>query len=158
MQLRTGLAAAAALMSVAPVQAAPPADAGTALTTSALPAMAAADADWIGAMKAGDAERLAAPYDPDAIFVMRDGRVFTGRPAILALFKARAAAPGRILTGEIVREGAAYGGGGLVYEWGHGGLTRLDASGRKTTSAGPYLTVWRRDSQGRWKIIRNLVF
>jgi uncharacterized protein (TIGR02246 family) len=156
-----GLAAAAAIasMPLAAAHAAPPGpDAGAALVRSALPAMEAADKDWIGAMKAGDAERLAEPYAPDAVFVMPDGKVYTGRPAILALFKARAAARATILSGEIVREGTAYGGSGLVYEWGHGGLTRLDAAGRKTTSGGPYLTVWRRDGQGRWKITRNLVF
>lgn len=158
MQLTTGLAVAAVLASVAPSQAAPRADAAAALTASALPAIETADADWIGAMKAKDAERLAEPYDAAALFIMPDGKIHAGRAEILALFKARAAAPGKVLSGEIVREGVSYGGAGLIYEWGRGELTRQDASGRKTTSAGRYLTVWRRDGQGRCKIIRNLVF
>jgi ketosteroid isomerase-like protein len=45
-------------------------------------------------------------------------------------------------------------GGGLRFR----GLTSLDAAGRPVISGGPYLTAWRRDADGHWKIVRNIAF
>ena len=125
---------------------------------AARPAIEKADADWFADIQAGDPERLAAPYADDGLFIGADGAVHAGKPAILELYRARSASKRRAVSGEIVRAGLGYGGHGLVYEWGHGRLVSVDETGKTVTSGGPYLTVWRRDGDGRWKIIRNLVF
>ena len=125
---------------------------------SALPTIDAADADWLPAMKAGDAVRLAEAYAPDAVFVTPDGKVVVGHDAIVELYRARAAARRQVIAGGIQRLGARYGGYGLVYEWGKGGATTIGLDGAKSTREGPYLTVWKRDEAGAWRIIRNMAF
>jgi uncharacterized protein (TIGR02246 family) len=116
------------------------------------------DAAWLSAMQAGDAEQLAAPYAADAVFITPAGRAVIGRRAIADLYRAGVAVDRLIIGGGIYREGIRSGGAGLVYEWGRGGSTTIDADGRITTRAGPYLTVWRRDSAGHWEIVRNMAF
>ncbi len=122
------------------------------------PMIDAADADWLPAMKAKDAVRLAEPYGPDAIFVLADGRTLSGHAAILDAMRQRCAKIGEVLSGGIHRDGLVLGGDGLLYEWGHGGATIVGVDGKTTTSNGPYFTVWKRGADGKWTIIRNLVF
>ena len=147
--------AAAVLALAGAAQAAPPADPQVA---QALPYMDRANSDWLPALKAADAERLAEAYAADAEFVTGDGTVIKGHDAIRDLYKARAARGATVLSGEIQRDGATLAKPGLVFEWGHGGSTTREADGTTRTSGGPYLTVWRREADGGWKIIRNLVF
>jgi uncharacterized protein (TIGR02246 family) len=116
------------------------------------------DADWLGAMKAKDADRLAASYAPDGLFVLPGGDVIVGRAAIVAFYKNRLSHIAQVLDGGIHRDGLVKGADGLLYEWGHGGATSVNDMGRTATSDGPYLTVWKRDPQAGWCIIRNLVF
>lgn len=125
---------------------------------SASSVMDRVDDDWLVAMQAGDAARLAAPYAQDAIFVTPTGQVVVGREAIADLYRKGFAGGGKVVSGGIHRDGAQAGGLGLVYEWGHGGSVRRDASGREVTHEGAYLTVWRRDATGAWQIIRNMAF
>jgi uncharacterized protein (TIGR02246 family) len=125
---------------------------------SAVPVMDQVDADWLGDMQAGDAERLAAPYATDAVFVTPTGRVVVGREAIAGLYRAGFSQGSKVLRGGIHRDGAQSAGYGLVYEWGHGGATRREADGREVAHEGAYLTVWRRDAAGTWKIVRNMAF
>ncbi len=151
---RTYVAAATALLAAAAAHAATPAED----LASAIPVMDQVDADWLADMKAGDADRLAAPYATDAVFVTPTGRVVVGRAAIADLYRAGAASGSKVVGGGIHRDGAQPGGHGLVYEWGHGGATRHEPDGRDVTHEGSYLTVWRRDDTGAWKIVRNMAF
>jgi len=125
---------------------------------SAVPVIDQVDAEWLAAMQAGDAERLAAPYAPDAVFVTPAGRAVIGREAIAGLYRAGFADGSKVVGGGIQRDGVQSGGFGLVYEWGHGGAIRRGADGHEVAREGPYLTVWRRDAAGAWKIIRNMAF
>jgi len=151
--------AVASIAAAAPKAAAPKTSAeGRAALVSAWPAIKAANEDWFPAAQAGDAERLAEPYGETAVFIGPDGAAHVGHAAILALYKARAATRRKLSTGAIVHDGMAYGGAGLVFEWGHGELTSLDEAGKPVRSGGPYLTAWRRDADGRWKIVRNIAF
>jgi uncharacterized protein (TIGR02246 family) len=125
---------------------------------SARPVIEAANADWIPAMRAHDARRIASAYAEDGLFVLPDGKVLAGRAAIEAATEKRFTPGFKVLAGGLTQDGLGYGEGGLVIEWGHGGLTSTDATGQTRTSSGPYLTVWKRDDAGRWRIVRNLVF
>ncbi|WP_293377280.1 SgcJ/EcaC family oxidoreductase [Phenylobacterium sp.] len=117
-----------------------------------------ANLDWLVAMQTKDAERLAAPYSERGVFVLGNGQEIIGRPAIVAFYRDRLSGPGQVVSGGIHHQGMTVAQDGLIYEWGHGGATTLDPSGRKITSDGPYLTVWKRGADGSWKIVRNLVF
>ena len=46
--------------------------------------------------------------------------------------------------------------GSMIYEWGHADMEVAVAGRPSSRSKGRYLTVWKRDAAGRWRIIRNL--
>jgi uncharacterized protein (TIGR02246 family) len=125
---------------------------------SAIPVIALADSEWLGAMRLQDAERIVAPYDNDAIFLTAGGIAIRGRANIAALYRARFPKIVHVLGGGIVQDGIRAVNDTLVYEWGHGGMTYTDSASINHTVNGPYLTVWRRFPSGKWLIIRNLVF
>jgi uncharacterized protein (TIGR02246 family) len=114
-----------------------------------------ANGEWLHAMKHGDARATADPYADDAVFVTASGESVRGRPAIEKLMRDRFASGGRAVDGAIKQDGLTAV-GGLIYEWGHASL-KLGRDGAKATEFnGKYLTVWASDSNGHWRIIRNL--
>ncbi|HXB26596.1 MAG TPA: SgcJ/EcaC family oxidoreductase [Gemmatimonadaceae bacterium] len=127
-------------------------------SAAALSTIDRADSDWLGAMQSRDVERIVAPYDREGMFVTAAGVVIRSRDSIAALYRRRLGAIARIHNGAIVRDGVQAVNDTLVYEWGHGGMTFTDTAGAIHSSRGPYLTVWRKESDGAWRIIRNLVF
>jgi ketosteroid isomerase-like protein len=128
-----------------------------ALTAQARSAIDHANADWIRAMRAGDAAAIAAAYADDGLFVLPDGAVAKGRAAVVALYARQAGSASQISGGGIESLGTACGDGGLVYEWGRGSVRVKAADGHEIERGGPYLTVWK-NVGGAWKIVRNLAF
>ena len=53
--------------------------------------------DWLDAMKRGDADAIAAPYDDAGVFVTASGRSVVGQLAIAALMRERFAKEGRLI-------------------------------------------------------------
>lgn len=125
--------------------------------TAADAAIRAANADWLPALRRADAGALAAPYAPDGLFVTASGEVLRGRAAVEQLYRQRLAAIARVLGGELQHAGSVQVSEDLVYEWGRGTLSVERHDGTRSTSEGPYLTVWQRDAPASWRIIRNLV-
>ncbi|GGF39429.1 hypothetical protein GCM10011611_52290 [Aliidongia dinghuensis] len=134
--------------------AASPADADH-LIAEAKPMIDKANKDWLPAMERQDAKELAVPYAANGIFLTATGESFVGRAAIERLYQDRFA-KARVLDGELIEDGLTAQ-GPLIYEWGH---ARIDSeqAGQRSTRAGAYLTVWRREPDGVWRIIRNLTF
>ena len=153
MRIFSSLLGAAALALAIPPASAAPND-----LVQARPAIDKANADWLPAMQAKDAEALAGPYAEDGVFVLADGRQIAGHAAIVAFYRRRLTNLAQVLGGGIHHDGMSQARDGLIYEWGHGGATTVDKEGRRSTTDGPYLTVWKRMADGRWAIIRNLVF
>lgn len=125
---------------------------------AARPVIDKANADWLPALRAKDPERLAQAYAEDGVFVLANGQEVVGRAAIVELYRKRVASLAQVLGGGIHHDGMTLGADGLIYEWGHGGATTVDVAGKRTTSDGPFLTVWKREPDGAWRIVRNLVF
>lgn len=123
---------------------------------SAQHAIEAANSGWLPAMKRGDADAVAAAYAADGVLITSKGVAVRGRAAIAALYRSEFAQIGQVIGGGLTQEGVTVS-GGLIYEWGHGWLAFRQKDGRRKESSGPYLTVWRRESDGNWAIIRNLV-
>ncbi|HSR64252.1 MAG TPA: SgcJ/EcaC family oxidoreductase [Xanthomonadaceae bacterium] len=114
-----------------------------------------ANAEWAEAMKTGDAAVIAAPYTDDAVFVLADGSSVRGRAAIEAMYrdgfgKGGTAHTTAIASASLVRDGD------LAYESGGADVGVL-RDGKPVTRHGRYLTVWQRQGDGHWKIVRNLV-
>ncbi|MHB8812456.1 MAG: YybH family protein [Steroidobacteraceae bacterium] len=126
------------------------------LIGSARQAIEAANSGWLPAMERGDAATVAAAYAEDGVLITAKGTAIRGRAAIAARYRAELATIGQITGGGLVQEGLTVS-GGLIYEWGHGWLTIRQKDGKLRTSSGHlYLTVWRRQPDGTWAIIRNL--
>ena len=125
---------------------------------SARPTIEAVNADWVTAMKVGDAARVAAAYASDAIFITADRQLVAGHDAIQALIRQRLDTGLAITSGGLKQKGLTALGPGLLLEWGEGGLEFRDKDGKAGASFGPYATVWRREPDGGWKIVRNLSF
>lgn len=114
-----------------------------------------ANAEWAQAMKTGDAKVIAAPYTDQAVFVLPDGTSLQGRDKIEALYRGGfehggLASTTRIESKSLVRDGD------LAYESGDADVGMLK-QGKLVTKGGRYLTVWQRQADGDWEILRNIV-
>ena len=125
---------------------------------SATPAIDRANSSWVADVRAGNAEGLTVAYADDALFVLPDGHTIRGKTAIRDFYAARSAGKARILGGELHSLGRTAVGQDLVLEWGEGSLQVRAADGTVATRGGPYITMWQRQPDGGWRIVRNLVF
>jgi uncharacterized protein (TIGR02246 family) len=133
----------------------PSAQSAQAIPADARAAIARANADWLSAMERQDAQAVVEPYADDAVFVPATGESVSGRAAIAQLMRNRFRA-GHVVGGELKQDGLVAV-GSMIYEWGHANLQMaVAAGGPSSPSTGRYLTVWKRDKAGHWRIIRNL--
>lgn len=107
---------------------------------------------WIAGMKAGDAERAASPYAADVLDCGPSGECIVGHDAVVAKFKTRFAKNGAAKAATVRSAGHARD-GEYAYEWGAADITLADGS----VSTGRFLTAWRHEPDGSWKICRNIV-
>ncbi len=117
--------------------------------------IAKANSEWEAAMKTGDAATIAAPYTEDALFVLADGSCVKGRGAIEAMYRERFAKAGLASETKIESKRVVVD-GDLAYESGYGEMT-MRKEGKPSKAGGRFLTVWQRQRDGDWKILRNLV-
>ncbi|MBO9662624.1 SgcJ/EcaC family oxidoreductase [Dokdonella sp.] len=128
-----------------------------ALIAAAQPAIAAANTDWPGAMRARDARTLAAPFAETGALITAGGKAITGRAAIESYYREAFEHSPPIIDGQIVDDGIASS-GNLVYVWGHGNYTIERTPGQPSANSGYFLTVWQADEAGNWKVVRHLIF
>lgn len=124
----------------------------------AVRAIERANAEWLPAIKAGDAARIAAPYAQNGVFVLPDGSSIKGREAVEAMYARRSTGGAQIVDGGISGCGRLASAPGQVLEWGYGRATVRATDGSTKTSGGPYVTWWRKTADGAWRIERNLAF
>ena len=137
-------------------QAAVPSSSSHAVPAEARAAIARANDEWLPAMKAQDAKAIVEPYADEGVFVTATGESVKGRAAIEQLMRERFSRSGRVLGGTL-RQDDLVAVGSMIYEWGHADLELAGASGAPPAHTfGRYLTVWKRDASGRWRIIRNM--
>jgi len=114
-----------------------------------------ANSEFIVAMKTGDAATIAAPYTEDASFITIDGACIQGRTEIEKMYRDRFARSGvarsvKINSKRLVVDND------LAYESGYGEIGLLK-DGKLSINGGRFLTVWQRQTNGDWKILRNVV-
>jgi uncharacterized protein (TIGR02246 family) len=114
-----------------------------------------ANSEFIAAMKTGDAATIAKPYTEDASFITIDGACVQGRTEIEKMYRDRFARAGlahstKIISKKLVLDGD------LAYESGYGEIGLLK-DGKVSINGGRFLTVWQRQADGDWKILRNVV-
>jgi uncharacterized protein (TIGR02246 family) len=114
-----------------------------------------ANSEFIVAMKTGDAATIAAPYTENASFITIDGACIQGRTEIEKMYRDRFARIGQVSSTKINSKKLVVD-GDLAYESGYGEIGVLK-DGKLSINGGRFLTVWQRQADGDWKILRNVV-
>ena len=112
------------------------------------------NAQWIEAWEKGDPEMVAAIFTDNAVMLSQGGRVFKGRQQILERQKAAMQSVTRpvkvsLVTVKIWLDGTtAYETGKYKYEYAE--------KGKPITEEGRYVTTWKRQSDGSWKLFMDM--
>jgi len=114
-----------------------------------------ANSEFIVAMKTGDAATIAAPYTDNASFITIDGACIQGRTEIEKMYRDRFARAG-LARSTTINSKKLVVDGDLAYESGYGEIGLL-RDGKVSIYRGRFLTVWQRQANGDWKILRNVV-
>jgi uncharacterized protein (TIGR02246 family) len=114
-----------------------------------------ANSEFLTASKSGDAATIAAPYADNGVFVLPDGSCIQGRTEIEKMCRTsfeKAGPPSSIKldSKNVVVDG------NLAYEMGSAEVSGIK-EGKLVTRTSRYLTIWQRQPDGEWKIVRNIV-
>jgi uncharacterized protein (TIGR02246 family) len=113
-----------------------------------------ANAKFLDALAKGDAASAAGNYADDAILMMPNEAAMSGHQAIVDGFtkfvKDATISNGKPLTSDVQVSGD------LAVETGTFEWTITPKGGKPMTDKGKYLTVWKKQADGNWKIIRDM--
>jgi uncharacterized protein (TIGR02246 family) len=112
------------------------------------------NSQWIEGFKRGDAALVAEAFAPDAVNVGKDGTVDVGRDAIRERTRKYMETSGPAKTARADIEEFVVS-GNLAYEWGTSEARFAPKPGGPEKRAGRYLTCWKKQPDGSWKIFRN---
>jgi uncharacterized protein (TIGR02246 family) len=131
-----------------------------AILATARPDIDAANSAWLPGLQHRNAAMIAAAYADSGLFIAGDGTVTRGRDAVARLYAARFPHLRTIRGGGVVHDGLTVLSPTRIVEWGHAWLEMDPAqgTGSPVRSSGQYLTVWSRETDGHWRITRNLTF
>ena len=112
------------------------------------------NAQWIDAWDKADASLIASLFAPDGIMLGRSGKSFKGRSEVLEHMKPVLEGAGKgvkttVTTVDLWLDGE------IAYETGKYSYT-FQEKGQPTTDAGRYVTIWKRQPDGSWKIIMDM--
>ncbi len=105
--------------------------------------------EWMEAVKRGDPASVAALYTEDATLLAPNTEPIRGRQGIEAFFKAGMQMGIREATLETVDVDYL---GDTAYEVGDYTMKIAPEGGEAVTDKGKYLVVWKRESDGPWKL------
>lgn len=118
--------------------------------------IAQSEGEYAKALMRGDAAALASFFAVDGQFVLASQKgVVQGRAAIQA-FNEKRLQTNRYLDVVITTTNVGTS-GDLAYETGTNRITRQPADSAPVTTTGRYLTVWHRESDGKWLIQVDMV-
>jgi uncharacterized protein (TIGR02246 family) len=118
-------------------------------------AIEAANARFADAAKRGDTSVVAAIFADDVLVMMPNQPAQRGIDAARKSF-ASMFTPSTVKQFDIKTEDVAVG-GDLAVETGSYEMTLQPPGGREMKDKGKYITVWKRQPDGSWKIIRDMV-
>jgi uncharacterized protein (TIGR02246 family) len=118
-------------------------------------AIRAAVIDWSKAAQAKDANKATSFYADDAMQFDDKGPLVKGKDNIRAGWEQMLAMPGPGLTFattgvEVARSGE------LAYEYGTYDFATRDKKGEITDEKGKYVTVWKKQADGSWKVAADI--
>ena len=131
-----------------------------AVLASARPEIEAANAAWLPGLRQHDAKSIAEPYADSGLFIAGNGTVTRGRDAVARMYEARFPKLRPIRAGGIEQDGLTVLAPTRIIEWGRGWLEMEPerAGAPPVRSGGGYVTIWERQADGHWQIVRNMAF
>jgi len=118
-------------------------------------AIRAASQEWSNAASSRDLEKTVSFYADDATYNPPGAPLAVGKEAIRKVWTNVMAIPGGNLRWASVKVEAARS-GDLGYDTGAYTLTKNDASGKAVTTKGKYVVVWKKQADGKWKVIEDI--
>ena len=115
----------------------------------------AADAGWMKVYAAKDLERAIAFCDDEASMLPPNAPIATGKEALRKLMGTAFAIPDYTLSWQANKVGVAHS-GELGYTSGTYDFSLRDASGKNISDRGKYLTVWKKEADGSWKVLLDM--
>jgi uncharacterized protein (TIGR02246 family) len=114
-----------------------------------------ADAAWSKAAAAKDVEGYLSFYAEDAVSLPPNAPMLTGKESMRKDLSEAMASPGFALSWQASKVEASRG-GDLAYSMGTYEGTMNDAKGKLVTERGKYVTVWKKQSDGTWKVVVDI--
>jgi len=108
-----------------------------------------------GAAEAKDLERYMSFYADDASLFWPGAPMVTGRAAIREFMRAFLSMPAFSLSFETAKVDVS-GAGDLAYSCGTNKVTLVDPRGNRMKDRGKYLTVYRKQPDGTWKVVADM--
>ena len=115
-------------------------------------AVGEADAAWSKAWAAKDLEGFVSFFAEDAVELQPNVRMLTGKESIRKWASELMANPGFSGSWQASKAEASRG-GDLAYTVGTYQGTLNDAKGKPVTDRGKYVTVWKKQPDGKWKVL-----
>jgi ketosteroid isomerase-like protein len=115
-------------------------------------ALLAADAAWMKVYVAKDLDKSVAFFDDEGSMLPPNAPIATGKDALTKLIGSAFAFPDYKLGWHANKVGVARS-GELGYTSGTYDFSFKDASGKTISDKGKYLTVWKKESDGAWKVL-----
>jgi ketosteroid isomerase-like protein len=115
-------------------------------------ALLAADAAWMKVYAAKDLEKSVAFFDNEGSMLPSNAPIATGKDALTKLIGIAFATPDYTLSWHANKVGVARS-GELGYTSGTYDFSMKDASGKTISDKGKYLTVWKKEVDGTWKVL-----
>lgn len=113
----------------------------------------ATDREWAGVASAGKGvDSIVAYWTDDAYVITPNQPTLQGRPAIRNMVERSLGMPGFHITWEPENAAVAHA-GDLGYTVGKNQVTMPDSTGRPVTVEGRYLSVWRKEPDGKWRCV-----
>jgi ketosteroid isomerase-like protein len=110
----------------------------------------AGNQEWIDGMKSGDIVQITRAYADDAVNCSAAGECVHGMAEIRKQIGSRISGMGKAISGSVTSDGLVPN-GDLAYEWG-----RSSARFKEKSISGRFVTIWKKQADGSWKIIRNI--
>jgi ketosteroid isomerase-like protein len=114
-----------------------------------------ADLVWSKAAEAKDLERVLAVFADGASELAPNVPIATGKEALRKVWAQYFATPGFAISWQPTKVEAS-GGGDLGYSMGTYTLTTNDPAGKPVTDRGKYVTVWKKQADGSWKVVADI--
>ena len=112
------------------------------------------NAQWIDAWDKADASVIASLFATDGVMLGRNGKSFKGPQEILEHMKPVLEGAGKGVKATVTTVDLWLD-GDIAYETGKYSYA-FQEKGQPTTDAGRYVTIWKRQNDGSWKIIMDM--